>query len=160
MNHTDSQRVIESWYRQYSTFLFNYSHQFVDFHTAQEVVQESFRITWEVIQRTEIQYPKAWLISVAKNVMRNRDRQRARWRDFLAGLELPQERQYCDPVDVELEYAGLIDRRDLHLLKLLAVDGYTYPEAAAELGLTAEACRKRAKRAEEKLRKLLEQKIF
>ena len=51
---------------------------------------------------------------------------------------------------------GLIDRQDLHLLKLLAIDGYTYPEAAKALDSTAEACRKRAKRAAQKLQKLLE----
>lgn len=161
MDYKKNQRVIETWYRQYSTILFNYCHQFVDYHSAQEVVQETFRIAWEAVQHTEIQYPKTWLINVAKNVLRNRSRQRERWKRFLAGLEIPEEnRQSEDPVNVELEYGGLIDRQDLHLLKLLAVDGYTYPEAAQELGLTAEACRKRAKRAEKKLRDLLEQEIF
>ena len=54
-----------------------------------------------------------------------------------------------------LEDEGLIDRQDVHLLKLLAVDGYTYSEAAKALDTTVEACRKRAKRAEQKLRELL-----
>ena len=60
------------------------------------------------------------------------------------------------PVDVELEYDGLISRQDLHLLKRLAVDGCTYAEAARELNTTAEACRKRAARAKQLLRKLLD----
>ena len=72
--------------------------------------------------------------------------------------EVPEENlgKSEDPINVELEYEGLIDRQDLHLLKLLAIDGYTYPEAAKALDSTAEACRKRAKRAEHKLRELLE----
>ena len=58
---------------------------------------------------------------------------------------------------MELEYDGFISRRDLHLLKRLAVDGCTYAEAAQELHTTAEACRKRAARAKQLLRKLLEE---
>ena len=56
----------------------------------------------------------------------------------------------------ELEYDGLVSRQDLHLLKRLAVDGFTYAEAARELNTTAEACRKRAARAKRHLRELLD----
>ena len=46
-----------------------------------------------------------------------------------------------DPVNIELEYAGLIKPDELHLLNLLA-SGYTYADAAKELNSTPEACRK------------------
>ena len=102
MSGQEKRLLIEEWYQEYARYLLLYAYQFVDYHSAEEVMGKSE-----------------------------------------------------DPVNVELEYEGLIDRQDLHLLKLLAVDGYTYPEAAKAMDSTAEACRKRVKRAEQKLRMLL-----
>lgn len=158
MSSQEKSLLIEEWHRQYSKLLLHYACQFVDYHSAEEVVQETFRVAWESIQQKEIEHPKTWLRRITENVIKNRIREREKWKDLLANLdEIPEEAlgKSEDPVNVELEYEGLIDQQDLHLLKLLAVDGYTYPEAARELDSTAEACRKRARRAEEKLRKLL-----
>ena len=159
MSGQEKHVLIEEWYRQYSKVLLLYACQFVDYHSAEEVVQETFRVAWETIQDKEIEYPKTWLRKIAKNVIKNRVRGRERWKDLLANVdEVPEEAlgKSEEPVNVELEYDGLIDQQDLHLLKLLAIDGYTYPEAAQVLDSTAEVCRKRVKRAEQKLRELLE----
>lgn len=156
MSSQEKHLLIESWYRQYSKSLLHYALQFVDYHSAEEVVQETFRVAWEIVQQKEIKYPKTWLRKIAKYVIKNRIREREKWRELLAN-EVPEEAlgKSEDPIDIELEYEGLIDQQDLHLLKLLAIDGYTYPEAAKALDSTAEACRKRARRAEQRLRKLL-----
>ena len=148
---------MEQWYRQYAPLLFHYARQFVDYHAAEEVVQETFRVAWEAIWQREVQYPKTWLRKIAENIIRNRLRQQDRRKDLLSGADALPEDEWEDPVDVELEYNGVISRRDLHLLKRLAVDGCTYAEAAQELHTTAEACRKRAARAKQLLRKLLEE---
>lgn len=159
MSSQEKHVLIEEWYRQYSKVLLFYACQFVDYHSAEEVVQETFRVAWETVQEEEIEYPQTWLRKIAKNVIKNRVREREKWRYLLTNVdEVPEEAlgKGEDPINVELEYEGLIDRQDLHLLKLLAIDGYTYPEAAKALDSTAEACRKRAKRAAQKLQKLLE----
>lgn len=159
MSGQEKHVLIEEWYRQYAKVLLLYACQFVDYHLAEEVVQETFCVAWETVQDKEIEYPKSWLRKIAKNVIKNRVREREKWKDLLTNVdEVPEENlgKSEDPINVELEYEGLIDRQDLHLLKLLAIDGYTYPEAAKALDSTAEACRKRAKRAEHKLRELLE----
>lgn len=158
MSGQEKHLLIEEWYRQYSKFLLHYACQFMDYHSAEEVVQETFRVAWETVQKKEIELPKTWLRKIAKNVIKNRVREHERWKDLLSNVdEIPEEAlgRSEDPVDIELEYEGLINQQDLHLLKLLAVDDYTYPEAARELGSTAEACRKRAKRAGQKLKELL-----
>ncbi len=157
MDSQDRTALMEQWYRQYAPLLFHYARQFVDYHAAEEVVQETFRIAWEAIQQREVQYPKTWLRKIAENIIRNRLRQQDRRKDLLSGADALPEDEWEDPVDVELEYDGFISRRDLHLLKRLAVDGCTYAEAAQELHTTAEACRKRAARAKQLLRKLLEE---
>ena len=158
MSGQEKRLLIEEWYQEYARYLLLYAYQFVDYHSAEEVMQETFRVAWETVPEAGIEYPKAWLRKIAKNVIQNRVRQRDRWKDLLSNVdELPEEAlgKSEDPVNVELEYEGLIDRQDLHRLKLLAVDGYTYPEAARAMDSTAEACRKRVKRAERKLRSLL-----
>lgn len=156
MERGEKQLLMETWYRQYAALIFHYARQFEDRYGAEEVVQETFRIAWEALQKAEITYPKTWLRKTAENVMRNRLREREKRRRLQAGMEdLPEEKQSEDPVNVELEYGGLIDPKDLYLLRLLAVDGDTYAEAARKLNTTAEACRKRAKRAQKKLRELL-----
>lgn len=157
MDSQDRTVLMEQWYRQYAPLLFHYARQFVDYHAAEEVVQETFRIAWEAIWQREVQYPKTWLRKIAENIIRNRLRQQDRRKDLLSGADALPEDEWEDPVDVELEYNGVISRRDLHLLKRLAVDGCTYAEAAQELHTTAEACRKRAARAKQLLRKLLEE---
>ncbi|MCI9649913.1 RNA polymerase sigma factor [Oscillibacter sp.] len=157
MDSQDRTALMEQWYRQYAPLLFHYARQFVDYHAAEEVVQETFRVAWEAIWQREVQYPKTWLRKIAENIIRNRLRQQDRRKDLLSGADALPEDEWEDPVDVELEYNGVISRRDLHLLKRLAVDGCTYAEAAQELHTTAEACRKRAARAKQLLRKLLEE---
>lgn len=157
LDSQDKHLLMEQWYRQYAPFLFHYARQLTDHHSAEEAVQETFRIAWEAVQRQEVEYPKTWLRKITENVLKNQLRQKERQANLLAGSDDPTALGTCeDPVDVELEYGGLISRQDLHLIKLLAVDGCTYAEAAQELGTTAEACRKRASRARQALRKLLE----
>ena len=78
MDSQDRTALMEQWYRQYAPLLFHYARQFVDYHAAEEVVQETFRIAWEAIQQREVQYPKTWLRKIAENIIRNRLRQQDR----------------------------------------------------------------------------------
>lgn len=157
MNSQEKRALMEQWYRQYAPLVFHYACQFTDHHAAEEIVQETFRIAWEALRQQEVDYPKTWLRKIAENVMKNQFRQ-SRRHLLVSADELPEDAlgRGEDPVDVELEYGGLISPQDLHLLKRLAVDGCTYAETARELGTTPEACRKRAARAKQLLRRLLE----
>lgn len=157
LDSQDMTALMEQWYRQHAPLLFHYARQFVDYHSAEEVVQETFRVAWEATRQQEVQHPKMWLRKIAENILRNRLRRRDRC-PLVSADQLPEDTlgHSEDPVDVELEYDGLINPRDLHLLKRLAVDGCTCAEAARELNISPEACRKRAERAKQALRKLLE----
>lgn len=159
MNQEHDSALIEAWYYQYSEFLFQYACLFVDYHSAQEIVQETFRIVCEMENLEQIRYPKTWLRKITSNVIKNWTREHAKWRALLADAEKLPEHAFGkteDEPDIELEYAGLVKAGDLHLLKLLT-SGYTYADVGKVLGISAEACRKRAKRAGEALRKKLEQ---
>ena len=70
MDSQDRTALMEQWYRQYAPLLFHYARQFVDYHAAEEVVQETFRVAWEAIWQREVQYPKTWLRKIAENIIR------------------------------------------------------------------------------------------
>lgn len=160
MDQETRENLIEEWYQKYSSFLHLYVSQFIDHHSAEEIVQETFRVVCETADIHEIRHPKTWLRKIASLVLKNWIRDREKWKAILVDLETLSEDalgQIKDPINVELEYAGLIKPDELHLLKLLS-SGYTYADAAHELDSTAEACRKKAKRAgavlEAKIRRL------
>lgn len=153
MNARDME-LLEVWYRQHGEFLFQYARQYVDYHSAQELVQEAFCAACRKGALEEIRYPRVWLRTITKNLIRNRLREQRNWRELLVGLEIRRELQ-PEETDIEVEYFGALREEELRLLKRLA-SGCTYAEAAGELGITPEACRKRAKRAGERLRRLLE----
>lgn len=148
MDASERNALIEDWYMAYSQFLFQYALQFAPPNSARDIVQETFRVVCEAGDLSHIQYPKAWLRSITKNVLRNWLRERDRWSGHVADAALSAEEPLASPeeVNIELEYAGTIKQQDLHLLNLLS-SGYTYADAARELQISAEACRKRAKRA-------------
>lgn len=160
MDQETRENLIEEWYQKYSRFLHLYASQFIDPHSAEEIVQETFRVVCETADIHKIRHPKTWLRKISSLVLKNWIRDREKWKAILVDLETLSENtlgQIENPINVELEYAGLIKPNELHLLKLLSY-GYTYADVARELGSTAEACRKKAKRAgavlEAKLRRL------
>lgn len=159
MNQEHDSVLIEIWYHQHAEFLFRYACQFIDYHFAQEIVQETFRIVCEMENLEQIEYPKTWLRKITSNVIKNCLREHKKWETLLVDAEkLPEGAfgQIEDETNIELEYAGIIKAGDLRLLKLLT-SGYTYADVAKEMNSTAEACRKRAKRASELLRKKIEE---
>lgn len=149
--------LIADWYQTYCGFLHRYAAQFIDPHSAEEIVQETFRVVCETKDLQSIRNPKAWLRKIACLTLQNWLRERQRWRAMLTSLEsLPEYAlgQHTDAVNIEFEYEGLLKPEQLRLLSFLA-SGYTYADAAKAFNTSAEACRKRAKRAE----KLLEEKL-
>lgn len=85
MNSQDKRLLMEQWYRQYAALIFHYARQFTDHHSAEETVQETFRIAWEAVQQQEIEHPKAWLRKIAENVLKNQLRRSRRRSSLLAG---------------------------------------------------------------------------
>ena len=57
---------------------------------------------------------------------------------------------------MDLRYGGLLSEEDFRLLKCIALDRYSYLEAAEEFHISVEACRKRLQRIKQKMRKKLD----
>lgn len=83
-----------------------------------------------------------------KHVMQNLLRSQARLQRLLsldAGEDLPAEAG--ELMSVDLLFGDVASSEDFRLLKRVALDQCTIPELAQELGVSVEACKKRARRA-------------
>lgn len=129
---------------------------------AQDVVQETFIVAWR--KRHSIRLVDAsalpWLLATARNVALDHQRAARRRRtDTVAPGTVPEPALTSDPVDafdaVHDAIAALTPVDQL-LVRLVLVEQLPYADAAARLGLTAPAARKRLQRARDKLRRHLD----
>ena len=60
-----------------------------------------------------------------------------------------------EDANVDLLYGDLLPEEDFRLLKRIVLERYSYLEAAEELGISLEACRKRVQRIKQRLREKL-----
>ena len=160
MDVNQKRTLVEQWYRQYSKLLFHAACLLDTPDAAEEIVQETFRIVMETDDLEQVEYSKTWLRKIVYNVVQNRQRRQERFAsvpiDGDEGTSVEELGSHEDEPDVELEYGGIVSAEDLHLLRLSSVEQHTYSEIAEELGISAEACRKRVDRAKKELRKKLE----
>ncbi len=124
---------------------------------AEEAVQDTFRIACaKVNDFISSGNPSGWLMVTLKHVIRNMNRTRARLSSLIVeSIPLDEKTMGAttDEVDRGLLYAGSISREDYQLLKRVALDRYSMLEAAEELGISVEVCKKRVQRARAQFRK-------
>lgn len=132
-----------------------------DHSLAEEAVQDTFRIaSQKVDDLASSENPKGWLVNTLKYVIRNTRRSLSRLNNLvISSLSFDENTALSyDDMDVDVMYSDLLGNGDYTLLKLIVLHKYTMLEAAEELGISVEACKKRVQRAKNKLRKLLENK--
>lgn len=128
---------------------------------SEESVQETFRIACsKPNDLRDSANPRGWLMKVLKYVIRNAQRKRAMLEKYIATAESVDFDRIVSPdcgSNVDLMYSDLVSPAEFCLLKRVAIDRYTMLEAAEELGITVEACKKRVQRAQKKLRRKIEE---
>lgn len=128
---------------------------------AEEAVHDTFRIACAKVDDFQSSLnPKGWLFNTLKYVIKNIIRSRARLNnmiissfDFNENIDVKDS----DTSNIDLLYSDIADSSEYKLLKRIALDKYTMLEAAQELGISVEACKKRVQRAKKKLKKHLEE---
>ena len=154
-------RLIEQLYRAHYQRLYLYAKALLqDEHLAEEAVQDTFHIACGRVEELQLsEDPAGWLMVAEKNVIRNMERSRSSLYSVMK-RDIPYENAALgaksDEISVDVLYGGILPEEDFRLLKRIALDGWTYLEAAEELSISVEACRKRVQRSKEKLRKKLE----
>lgn len=149
---------IETLFKETYCLLYIYSKSVLnDSALAEEAVQETFCIACaKSMHLLSSPNPKGWLMNTTKNVLKNIIRKREKLIQVTADslpidLVLAVSPPECD---VDTLYCNISDRADFKLLKKIALDQYTIAEAAEELGISVEACKKRVQRAKKNLQNL------
>ena len=128
---------------------------------AEEAVQDTFRIACAKVEDLQSSAnSQGWLFNTLKYVIKNMIRSRARLTnmiissfDFDENIDVKDS----DTSDIDLLYSDIVDSPEYKLLKMIAIDKYTMLEAAQELGISVEACKKRVQRAKKKLKSHLKE---
>lgn len=164
MGLDDKQKsFIEEMYMDMYYFLSTYAQSsFNDRALTEEAVQDTFRIACaKVDDFISSPNPKGWLLNTLKYVIKNMVRSRAYINNIIITSLDKNEitlAKNTDELNIDIIYSDIVDSEDYKLLKRIALDKYTMLEAAQELGISVEACKKRVQRAKKKLKKIIKNK--
>ena len=150
-------KFIETLYIKNASLLFNYANIILsNASLAEEAVQETFVIA--CIKRHALENspnPEGWLMNTLKNVCRNIQKNRNYYLSRILSLNesvLGTTALESDNL-WETNVQDFISKEDFMILKKIILDGYSYKDLAKELGISLEACKKRAQRAKQRFRK-------
>ena len=169
----DQERLLEELYREMYSVLLCYANAALkDKALAEEAVQDTFRIACAKADDLSASVnPRGWLMLTLKNVLRNTRRELAALNQlFVSAVSIDDEivlETYASGTDYEkrieddevsILYSDLLSPDEYRLLKRIVLQKYTIRDAAKELGISIESCKKRIQRIKKKLRKKLEEK--
>ena len=162
LNKDNQDMFIEKLYREMFTQLNIYAQSALqDRSLGEEAVQDTFRIACiKIDELMASSNPKGWLMNTLKNVISNMKRSRARLLRILFTAVEVNEASFGsvnDDIDPEIMYGGIISAEEFDLLKKIVLERYSMLEAAEELGISVEACKKRLQRAKTKFKKKLQE---
>lgn len=150
-------KFIETLYIKNASLLFNYANIILsNASLAEEAVQETFVIA--CIKQHALENspnPDGWLMNTLKNVCRNIQKNRNYYLSRILSLNesvLGTTALESDNL-WETNVQDFISKEDFMILKKIILDGYSYKDLAKELGISLEACKKRAQRAKQRFRK-------
>jgi len=150
-------KFIETLYIKNASLLFNYANIISsNASLAEEAVQETFVIA--CIKQHALENspnPEGWLMNTLKNVCRNIQKNRNYYLSRILSLNesvLGTTALESDNL-WETNVQDFISKEDFMILKKIILDGYSYKDLAKELGISLEACKKRAQRAKQRFRK-------
>lgn len=149
-----SDALIEEIYPELYPKLVHYAKLEVDNHAlAEELAQEAFAVACEHPDKFIYSpNPSGWLVATLRNLIRNYRRRKAEWAEIFSpdAIDNAAALSGTDIEGIKPLYAGIVPDEDLDLIISVELCGYTYSELGAILGITADACRKRLMRAEQK----------
>lgn len=159
MSPEHKKRIDQLYYELYE-FLLTYAESSLDNASlAEEAVQETFAIACKKSNQVcSSPNPEGWIVNTLMYVIRNVEGRLRTARKIMVDLP-PYRTEHVAapevPLDLCVIYGDLANTKEFRLIYAVAVEGRSMVELAAELGVSIDACKKRAARA----RKYLQKKI-
>lgn len=157
----ENSEKLEYYFHCWYSLLYEYAMRiFHNHHVAEELVQDTFLIACKNMDQIERNdNPKKWFFCTIRNLMRNVYRKDAAINKYRA--DIPEDDTLIgstgEEVSFQAMYTDLLGKEDFELLNLVVLHGESIQNAAEQLGISVEACKKRVQRAKIKLRGLLEE---
>ena len=153
-------KEIEQLYIQMFDMLFEYARSFLPNDAlAEEAVQDTFQIACQKPQAVcESANPKGWMVNTVAYVIKNIESRQRTARQVIADLPEYRPDLVAAPkkdIDLRIIYGDLAETKEFKLVYAMAFEGKSIIELADELGISVDACKKRAERS----RKFLQEKI-
>lgn len=161
---TSSEELFTQLYGRYRGELHAFCVRRIDRAEVEDVMAEVFAVVWRKIGSVTVGKERAWLYSIARNVIRNQWRGTSRRRRLENRVQgLPGD-EPARPETIVIRRARdeallrAVDRmpeRDREILMLSAWDDLSGPEIAGVLGISVSSAQQRLHRAKKRLAKTL-----
>ena len=147
--------AISRAYLRYHNYLVKYARRRgFSRDAAEDLVQETFlRVCQDPKQLLASRNAHSWLLGVLKHRIAHLKNDLQHAEQLQAELEIHYTEQYEYQLALRLIYGGVISEKDLELLIMYGVEGYTYAELCARFNMEEPACRKQIERARKRFRK-------
>ena len=122
---------------------------------AEEAIQDAFCVACAKRQQfLSSADPRSWIMCTLNYICQNRLRAQAKLKRLLLSLDEGEALAAGTPelISVDTLFSDVSGSEDFRLLKRIALDRCTILEAAEELGISVETCKKRVQRARKRLR--------
>lgn len=145
--------IISDLYNKHYKMLFNYAHSILqNKHMAEEIVQETFRVACENIEKfLKSKNMAGWLFKTLQFSIKRYIREKQKMSKYIA--RLPDDFDFDNIADkkapdenVDILYADLAQHKDFELLKEFAVDGRPIKEIAEKRDMSIDACTQKLSR--------------
>lgn len=161
---TSSEELFTQLYERYRNELHAFCLRRVDRAEVDDVMAEVFAVAWRKIETVEAGKERAWLYSIARNVIRNQWRSATRRRRLQSRVQRfrDDETPHLETIVVQrardeavIDAVQRLSERDREVLILSAWDDLSGPEIAEVLGISVAGAQQRLHRAKRRLARRL-----
>ena len=157
---TEQDQFFTQIYKERRKSLLEYAESNLHNHAlAEEAVQQAFEIAWRKIDDFQNSpNPEGWIFNAVRFVVFNMaSRQRTERRVIAIVDEYRPDlvAAPADPLPLRVHFGDLVDTPQFQIIYEMEFNGRTLAEIAKELGISENACKKRAERARKDLQKKL-----
>ncbi len=170
LNAQQMETLAELYQEMYDKLLLYGSSALHDEHMAEEAVQETFQIACiDFNKMMESGNPQGWLVNVLRYVIQNTRRKRANLNKLVISAMSIDDAKFAEVMvssmdlsrrvendNIDILYGDMLPTDDMKLVKMIALQDYTFLEAAQEFHISLEACKKRMQRNKLRMQNIFE----